>query len=1681
MKLKNLLLFVFTLICFNVFGQKHSKAQQGISNISLAQLIKNPDNSFIITKENTSSISGVKHMYLRQAINGIEVLGTESSVHVLANGTVLKTHNSFINDISEKITSSSTSLDAAQAIAAVAQKKGYSIINLNTIETSTAVNRKSLFSNGGISNREIPAELVYFKTNTGIRLAWDISIDEVTSPNWYNYIIDAATGEILETYNWTLSCNILGDHKDHVHTTKENVFIGPLELPTPDVTNEEALVGSYFVYPMPIESPNYGAPSVVVDPDNAVASPFGWHDTDGTAGAEFTITRGNNVFAYDDINNTDSPGFSPDGGAALNFNFPINTTYSVADPSLSGVITNLFYWNNIIHDVMYQYGFDSDSGNFQENTYGLGGIGNDSVNAEAQDGLSTCNAFFGTPADGGSPRMQMFVCGDRDGDLDNGVIVHEYGHGISNRLTGGAANANCLTNQEQMGEGWSDYYGLMHTLEPGDIGTQARPIGTWLLGQGPNDNGIRTFPYSTDFAINPHTYDDITTEAIPHGVGSVWANMLWEMTWELIALEGFDPDIYNGTGGNNTSLALVTEGLKLQPCSPGFVDGRDAILAADQALYGGSHICEIWAAFARRGLGFSATQGSSDSRSDGTEAFDLPPTFSSLDVIEEVCLADGIQTGLGGGSPVGGVYSGIGVTDDGNGATFTFDPSISGAGLVTISYATTDFCTGAPGVLMDDILVTDEPPVIICVGSGLLEMNGSFEDSPGLVIEDLNTVSTTIEITQDVMLTDLNVALDISHSYVEDMIITLISPAATPVVIFNGTTDGCSGNNLVSLLDDESVNPFNCNNGAAFPEPNYIPSNALTAFDGESTLGTWTITIQDTFNADPGVLNNWRLDYTYEVNSLPLDVQLDITGNATITADQLLESVFVACGGYTVTAGTPLAPAVSFTNADIGLNNVNVLVTSDTGQTAMCVAVANVIPNDGGQEITCPEDVTIACGDDSSPANTGMATAVSSCDPNPVITFSDAIEETCGNTQIITRTWFSEDGCGSDIVSCIQTITIQDGIPPTVDCPEDITVNTDPEQCTAIVDYEILANDTCGNVTINLINGIASGSEFPIGDTINEFEIVDDCGNITECSFTVTVENTTLPEAVCQNITIQLDQNGIASITAADVNVSSGTICLNAIATIDIDTFDCSNIGDNDVVLTVEDDDGNMDSCTAVVTVEDTLAPEAICASITVALDDAGMATITAEMLDGGSTDNCQIASFDASITSFDCTMLGDNTVILSVTDAFGNVSDCDAIVTVVDNVLPTASCQNVTVALDADGIAMIEPDAIDNGSTDNCGNVTVEINVTTFNCDNIGTNDVVLTVTDESGNVSQCDAIVTIVDNVLPTASCQNIEVEVNEDGDIIIITPEMIDNGSTDNCQIASYELDITEFDCSNLGENEVQLTVTDTSGNQATCTAIITVNPPSAAPIAACQNVSVVLDENGFGTLAPQNISANNAFNICGYTLTVDIDTFNCDDAGTTIPVTLTVTNAGGLSDSCIANVFVVDNLDPTIECPEETVVVASIAPYALPDFIADGTVIVSDNCLDQSTVTQDPEVGTMVGEGETEITVTITDPSGNIASCSFDIFVDPTLSTSTSEILSALQLFPNPTLGSFSFSHADGISIKKVTVLDISGRNIKSFGISEIQQNQFSIAEIASATYFISIETENENKMVQLIKR
>ena len=214
----------------------------------------------------------------------------------------------------------------------------------------------------------------------------------------------------------------------------------------------------------------------------------------------------------------------------------------------------------------------------------------------------------------------------RDGTLDAGIIIHEYGHGVAYRLTGGAANSNCLSSAQSsaLGEGWSDFFTLAFGASAGDTGAESVGFGTYSTGQGSSGPGIRTRSYSTDLALNDLTLADIETQPAPHGVGEVWALALWEMLWQLVAAHGFDPDLYGGSGGNNLAMQLVVDALQLQPCNPTFDEARDALLDAESDLSSGANECLMWTAFAKRGLGATASTSEDPTVISATENFSLP-------------------------------------------------------------------------------------------------------------------------------------------------------------------------------------------------------------------------------------------------------------------------------------------------------------------------------------------------------------------------------------------------------------------------------------------------------------------------------------------------------------------------------------------------------------------------------------------------------------------------------------------------------------------------------------------------------------------------------------------------------------------------------------------------------------------------------------------------------------------------------------------------------------------------------------------------------------------------------------------------------------------------------------------------------------------------------------------------
>jgi extracellular elastinolytic metalloproteinase len=781
--MKKIIFFLTTLFFLS------AQASQSPDLVSIHQHIagifgsKNYVPNYRIT--NTVHSSGNTTIYYGcQQVAEIPIFQSEFIISI-TNQKVSSFRHKFILDAEKLIVNKNFLISPNKALSTVTQLSSQQCNKLSEQEANVYI-----LNDHTLSDAPIKVIKMWVILGTMGYPAYDVSFYQKNQQHWYNTRVSALDARIINQNDWVTHCDLerIGHYSQDQNPLKFSPRISQVET-----KNKKAASASYMVFARPRESPNHGSRTLEVGPEDAQASPFGWHDINGAIGEEFTITKGNNVYASEDIDDLDLPGNSPDGGSSLTFNDVFDITKS-AELYQDAAITNLFYWNNLMHDIWWHYGFDESSGNFQFNNYSRGGLAADEVFADAQDGSGTNNANFATPPDGQNPRMQMYLWqssaisnhirvnspatiasdyisglanfGPRltttpingklvvvddgsangnqgcftltnasaiagniafikrrncnfsvkvknaqnagaiaaviyseddnpitmggtdntitipsvhirntdalailnalktqnvtvslydstqgtiktyDSDFDNGIIAHEYGHGISNRLTGGAAASNCLSNEEQMGEGWSDFFSLVMTHDGSDSAKKLRGIGTYVLGELITGGGIRTYPYTTDITKSPYTYNDIKRLSVPHGVGSVWCSMLWDLYWAMIDKHGYDSDIYNGTGGNNMAMKLVIDGLKLQPCNPGFEDGRNAIILADKNGYNGANELLIWQVFARRGLGFGATQGSTDDRGDGTENFEIPPYLLSDLIIKKSTETKAINSGI---------------------------------------------------------------------------------------------------------------------------------------------------------------------------------------------------------------------------------------------------------------------------------------------------------------------------------------------------------------------------------------------------------------------------------------------------------------------------------------------------------------------------------------------------------------------------------------------------------------------------------------------------------------------------------------------------------------------------------------------------------------------------------------------------------------------------------------------------------------------------------------------------------------------------------------------------------------------------------------------------------------------------------------------------------------------------
>jgi hypothetical protein len=633
-------------------------------NQQLVGVNRNQIDGLKVFADYTNPDGNLSFVELNQEINGVPVFRGEVKAGFTKQGEMIRV----VNNLAPGLEYDSLSSDFRDPLDAVKKAAGFINVEANALDLARNEGASNdLKTTFGTGDSATTAEKIYFPTEPGVAVpAWRVLIWRPV--NAFYVIVDAETGVMLWRKNIT---------EDQTQAATYNVYVNPNAMinvadnpfpftpgPTGPVGSQGAAIARTNVTRIGNEAPytfnNNGWITDGGDRTDGNALQAGL-DRDGVDGVDVNSEAVNAsrqfLYTYSPLNPNTNTGEAP---------VAVPQTYP-GSAFQQGSVTQMFYIMNWYHDEMYRLGFTEQARNYQASNFGRGGLENDRIRGEGQDSSGTNNANFSSGADGTRGRMQMYVWTgpnpDIDGNLDAEVVVHEVTHGTSNRLHGNSSGLS--TNMSRgMGEGWSDFYGHAMLSEPTDPINGIYTTGgydTYLLsGVGPNNFywGIRRFPKAvmaftggpSNLPHNPLTFADVDGSTISinngafappfvgtadqvHNAGEVWSSALWEVRAKLINRLGW-------AVGNRKALQLVTDGMKLAPVGPSFLTERDAILAAALASSAAPEaaidVVDVWAGFAIRGMGFSATIqniGTGSGNARVTEAFDTPnlvqtPTFT---------------------------------------------------------------------------------------------------------------------------------------------------------------------------------------------------------------------------------------------------------------------------------------------------------------------------------------------------------------------------------------------------------------------------------------------------------------------------------------------------------------------------------------------------------------------------------------------------------------------------------------------------------------------------------------------------------------------------------------------------------------------------------------------------------------------------------------------------------------------------------------------------------------------------------------------------------------------------------------------------------------------------------------------------------------------------------------------
>ena len=662
----------------------------------------------------------------------------------------------------------------------------------------------------------------------------------------------------------------------------------------------------------------------------------------------------------------------------------------------------------------------------------------------------------------------------------------------------------------------------------------------------------------------------------------------------------------------------------------------------------------------------------------------------------------------------------------------------------------------------------------------------------------------------------------------------------------------------------------------------------------------------------------------------------------------------------------------------------------DTSGNVSTCSFSVVVTEDAPQRLFCPGDMVVTCTSSEGatvdfPAPTISTTCGQVEDKNCVPPSGSLFP--IGSTEVVC-TATTSDG---EVLECRFTVTVADSSPPTLVCPAPIVVECTSPDGTP-VQFEVTARDDCDPEPV-VTTTPASGHLFPPGETSVVCTATDVSGNTTECEFIVRIIDTTAPSITCSRGPIRVacsltePKGGGAPVTYPSPMVSDN--CDSDVTVVcDPPSGSVFPLGLTLVTCTATDDSGNSAECFFVVDVDDTAPPSLSCVeSVTVECTGPDGAVVeypepvASNECDGDPTITCEPES--GSLFP-----VGDTSVVCNAVDQSGNAQQCEFTVSVTDSTPPTLACPSdrIVECESSEGsvvdFVVTAVDRCDPSPVVSCTPPSGSVfppGVTVVEC----------LAVDSWGNRSFCSFTVSVVDTTPPVlASPPSVTVECQgSEGTIVTFAPNVTDNCDSDVdvlCVPASGEL----FP---LGMTAVICIATDDAGLQSAARFVVEVvdtTPPSLA----CSEDAVVVecDRPGAGTI---NYPAPVAGDLCDSSPTIVCDPV----VGTVLPlgdhvVTCVATDESGNSASCEFWVSVVDTTPPDLVCLEDITrecrgPEGTIVEYSSP--------VATDTCDVAPNLTCLPPSGSVFPPGDTVVTCTADDQSGNMIQCSFTVHITDTL--------------------------------------------------------------------------------------